>query len=133
DKEFVKCVKRKLGAEYYEEWRVNFPAEMSLLMANWEDCKRRFSGVDSETMFIAMPPKMYKKLPEEVEERLSEEQDGFDDAIVLTGADGVRVFDPVVNKVLGLIEEQMRRLREEGSQGARQLHAMLLVGGFSSS
>ncbi|GIQ93108.1 hypothetical protein KIPB_017344, partial [Kipferlia bialata] len=98
DKEFVKCVKRKLGAEYYDQWRAKYPAEMSLLMANWEESKRLFAGSGCDPMSIAMPPRMYKNLPDDVEERLCEEQDGYDDSIVLTGAEGVRVFDPVVDK-----------------------------------
>ncbi|GIQ82268.1 heat shock protein 70 family protein [Kipferlia bialata] len=133
DVEFLKFVRGKLGEEYYSEWCSKYPSEMAVLMSSWEKCKRNFSGPEDESMFIAMPPKMYKRLPVGVEDRLTDEQDGYDDCLVVTGPEAVAVFDPVVAKVLGCIEEQMKRLKEEGGDTNRQLKAMLLVGGFSAS
>ncbi|GIQ87358.1 heat shock protein 70 family protein [Kipferlia bialata] len=133
DKELVKWVKEKLGEEYFLEWTTKFPGEMAQLMAHWEASKRRYAGPEGESIDISMTPKMARKLPAEIEERLEEQQNGYGDSFIFTAPEMARVFDPVVDKVLALIEEQMRRLREEGAEGERELDAMLLVGGFSSS
>ncbi|GIQ91181.1 hypothetical protein KIPB_014319, partial [Kipferlia bialata] len=133
DVQFLEWLRERLGDEFFYECQAKYPAAMASLLESWEKTKRSFTG-DGEPVYIHLPGKIGRHLPDEVEERLEDLQDGEGDELVLSTKDFKTIFDPVVTKVLNCVVEQFRRLKREGGLGGDlRVDVMLLVGGFNES
>ncbi|KAI9271903.1 hypothetical protein BDA99DRAFT_595156 [Phascolomyces articulosus] len=124
DKKFHELLKTKLGPHVIEKMNLR---EMNGLMEYFtETIKPDFNGVDD--FYLELPRSVkVEELPENVRE---EDEDGYlDEAILKLSSQELKeqVFDPVVNKVLSLIERQYQQIPDG------RLDFLFLVGGFGSS
>ncbi|KAJ3029929.1 hypothetical protein HDV00_009343 [Rhizophlyctis rosea] len=75
-----------------------------------------------------VPDALYKLIPQSKLDELETHQDGISEDILLTSEDMQALCDPVVQKAVDLVQEQI----ETGAAGSR-IDTMFLVGGFASS
>lgn len=101
----------------------------STVLVNWESLKRQFKGAETfrnkEQITFPLPTALYNLMSDEYMEALEEQQGGIADEVFLKFEDMQAFFDPVVNKGLGLIEEQLAKCPNG------QCNKLFVVGGFS--
>ncbi|KAI9265076.1 hypothetical protein BDA99DRAFT_551405 [Phascolomyces articulosus] len=124
DNNFHELLKTKLGIHVMDKIT---PREMNTMMDYFiETIKPEFDEADDYYLELPRSVKV-KDLPSDVRKL---DYDGFlDDGILQFSGKELKkeVFDPVVNRVLSLIEHQYRQVPDG------QLHHLFLVGGFGSS
>ncbi|KAL7276609.1 hypothetical protein RUND412_000413 [Rhizina undulata] len=96
------------------------PVARNEMMRQWED-KVKFKFVDAED--IESYDLYIPGVPDNEEKGL---EAGF---LSLTGAAVKSIFDPTVDRIVDLVDEQIRKVRDKG----QKVSAIILVGGFGSS
>ncbi|KAI9275737.1 hypothetical protein BDA99DRAFT_601319 [Phascolomyces articulosus] len=125
DARYRELLKSKLGTHVMN--KVN-PREMNTMMEYFiGTIKSEFNGVDD--FFLELPRSIrVEDLPASV--RKQDQEDGYLDEGILKLSNlelKKKVFDPVVDKVISLIEQQYRKIHD------KRLEYLFLVGGFGSS
>ncbi|MFI8515340.1 Hsp70 family protein [Streptomyces sp. NPDC085460] len=118
--------------EIIEELAEHLPEALLDIMETWERAKLDFRPGDSDPIYIPIPAAIDRRLGAPARKRLSRKQDGVSNAIVVTAAETVELFDTVVPDILDLIDGQLKQLENVGAPDAPQ-PVVLLVGGFSAS
>ncbi|GIQ81679.1 heat shock protein 70 family protein [Kipferlia bialata] len=128
---FMQHVRHQLRDEddYVDRTLAKHPSDAASLHKEWELKKYQVSADGEDAVSIALPTHIVREMPSEVMERLediNEDADNHED-LFLSPEEQRSLFDPSLDGVLRLIEEQLDRV--EGAQ----VDLMLLVGGFSGS
>ncbi|KAI9271862.1 hypothetical protein BDA99DRAFT_557068 [Phascolomyces articulosus] len=124
DNLYRELIEAKLGIRVMS--KIN-PRELNGMMEFFIDTiKSEFNGVDD--FFLELPRSVrFEDLPASLRD---DDEDGYLDegVLKLTGQElKDQVFDPVINKVLALIDRQYKEIPD------RRLNFLFLVGGFGSS
>ncbi|OZJ04227.1 hypothetical protein BZG36_02962 [Bifiguratus adelaidae] len=117
DERFRDMLKRKFGDQFSN---ISQSAMDNMLDQFINQIKPEFDGMEDH----------YLQLPASVElADRNDENIGLEEGVLKLPADELneQVFDPIVNQVLQLIEDQLRQVTD------KQLSAIFLVGGFGSS
>ena len=134
DEEFLRFLASKIGQETIDDARNQEPESFMQLMRGWEEMKRSFQGrssfpVSRPYKSFVLPHLLYTLMSEKRISELEEMQSGFGEAVFITFPDMKTIFDPVVERTIALIEEQLGRCTEHGLS----VEKFFVVGGFSES
>ena len=120
DAAFLQLMERKYRA-VYTDWATSKPKDVLKLHKCWLTAKITFgSGGKTNRALIALPTSLHAALEE------AGELDGDDEDLELSEAEMKSIFDPIVDRILQLTEEQYQA-------SARRPTKLLLVGGFAGS
>jgi molecular chaperone DnaK (HSP70) len=120
DTGFTKLMERKFGAVFID-WAKSKPKDVVRLRKHWLTTKKVFgSGKAMDVSLVSLPPSLLRIL--ENEGLLDED----DDELELSEGEMKSIFDPIVDRILELTEEQYKT-------SARAPTKLLLVGGFAGS
>jgi len=115
DDEFFKFLRRKICC--FTRFENEHPAVALAFLKAWETVKYRFDGENGDED-VELPPALA-----EMWETEGGTSSGSYDELILTNKDMKSMFDPIVKRILELIEEKM----------VPDLTAIMVVGGFSES
>ncbi|KAI5843800.1 hypothetical protein DFP73DRAFT_550321 [Morchella snyderi] len=122
----------------------------TFLNGNFEDLVRSRLGRRFETLSVRKQNEIMKKFEEELKRDFTDSDDddviycpvggipddpiaGIDGGdLVITREEMKAIFDPVIDKIIPLVKNQVSNVEAKSSQGLR-LTSILLVGGFGSS
>ncbi|KAJ3350962.1 hypothetical protein GGF32_004575 [Allomyces javanicus] len=131
---FYAFLRRKIGDDAFEDLTLSPSLSNTWrdVESRWEGLKRAYKGAPPPgsnpshyTDVITFSLSLYKKIPEEYRAQLRADQ-GTDDELWITPDDMQSFFDPVVNKILAMVVEQLR--------GANTVvDYIFFVGGFGSN
>jgi molecular chaperone DnaK (HSP70) len=128
DREFLKVLRKVLGDRTIDSLREKHYGQMQYMIQNFcSDAKIPFTGEKSEFKSYEMDiedmvPAVKQYVTKEVQEKMEENEWCLE-----FGYDNIKsLFDPVVDRIIKLIQVQLDNNRETCS-------AMFLVGGFSQS
>ncbi|KAM3413956.1 hypothetical protein BST61_g10625 [Cercospora zeina] len=120
DLAFCELMQRRFGIDW--EWAfAPGKARQARVLREWEQIKRKF-GLES----MKSNEEIYCNLRNT---KSSEFYDEEDDAIILTHNDIRAMFDPLVRQVLGLVEDQVKKIESLGYRSNR----IYLAGGMTDS
>ncbi|EPS43601.1 hypothetical protein H072_2445 [Dactylellina haptotyla CBS 200.50] len=129
DEAFHRLLRQKIGPSFDNGgiWTPKKKGKGSQLMQKFEICKRTFGKDGNEVWFL--------ELPVNVED---DEENGIsDNELELTGNEMKSLFDPVVDNIIKLVQDQATKVKtEDGTGGSRlagKLTTVILVGGFGES
>ncbi|KAK6501249.1 hypothetical protein TWF481_009090 [Arthrobotrys musiformis] len=121
DEAFLRLLRKKIGPQFDDSriWNKKDIGRGSALMKTFDSIKRSFGQTTNDVWFI--------ELPVDVED---DEPNGImENELEFTATELQQLFDPVVNQVVALVEDQVSII-----EGARnQVSAIFLVGGFGES
>ncbi|RIA79239.1 hypothetical protein C1645_841196 [Glomus cerebriforme] len=130
DKEFIRFLEKKLGFAAVDEFRREHYGQYQYLIHNFfcprikfefrGDEKNDFHSIDLDIERTC--PALMKYVTDEIKEEMEED----DWLIEIEFDDILAMFDPVINKILKLIRDQLASTKQRCS-------AMFMVGGFSES
>src|SRR4051812_12236221 len=128
DDEFIKYLRKKLGDEPMDLLKDNNYGQMQYLIQQFiKNCKIPFTGDNPEFSYdfdIQYAAPILKQYVTDVKIRKTLEKDEW--VIEIDFETMKLIFEPVIQKILHLIEAQLKSNQETCS-------AMFLVGGFSES
>jgi hypothetical protein len=153
DKNFEQWFRAQVGKAVFDSWKERCPAEYLELMGQWETAKRGFRGSrqaaarvkspiralmhrmdqhfiakpKSPAVSISIPAKLLEGLDANAAAKLEEQNDGYDDRLLITQSQMKAFFDPVIDEVVQLVAAQ--NVLAGQCKGGK----VLLVGGFSGS
>ncbi|GIQ79965.1 heat shock protein 70 family protein, partial [Kipferlia bialata] len=113
DASFREWVCDKLTPEQVDKAERERPKDMQSLYTAWDNAKKEVGREDTDDVYIPIPVGIYKSLPQEVQFRLEEEQDGYDTDLVLTDEDAKEIFEPTVQRIIALIRQMDARVQDE--------------------
>lgn len=123
DRQFHQWMSRKFGANF-DRLKFEKKGPGSRFMKDFEVNKRDFgSSDDLDQVYeinLVMPGVSY-----------SDHYDDDESVVKLTGRDMLGFFEPVVDKVISLLDKQMRLANKAG--GSSSINRVILVGGFGDS
>ncbi|RUP43429.1 hypothetical protein BC936DRAFT_137194 [Jimgerdemannia flammicorona] len=129
DENFFKFLETKCGATVVSQFREKKPgAWCQSIVQPWENIKKRFSGLTSTDQDIEAPSSLTYLMTTAERGRFEQQSDG---AIRITVKDMLAIFDPVVNQVIDLIEQQIDRC--DINLSGSKIDKIVLVGGFGNS
>jgi molecular chaperone DnaK (HSP70) len=132
NKAFLEIAAEKLGG--FDTLAQIASAKSSAFMdflANWERAKLTVRLDPHDDLYISIPTALDRLLNDEIRRKLSSEQEGIDDHLILTPADLTRIFECVIPNVLHLIDQQIAEIQNSGRRSTGEL--IILVGGFGAS
>ncbi|KAF2163638.1 hypothetical protein M409DRAFT_25826 [Zasmidium cellare ATCC 36951] len=118
DRELDKLLVRRFGSA----WKSVKASRRGNFLRRWEDVKKSFNG-DTNGRPQRLGPVFMDGVPNS---EFYDDEDGF---VLLSGKDIKDVFDPTVEQVIGLVEQQRDMIRAQG----KRLDRLVLVGGFGDS
>ncbi|CAG8700823.1 733_t:CDS:2 [Cetraspora pellucida] len=129
DKEFLKFIGGKVGLHAFSELKTNHYNQIQYLLQEFffRRIKRKFNGKQSEWKTIKLNLLKYcSKLQDYVTGDRKTEMENAGWTVKIDFPSVKEMFDPVVNKILEMISDQLKASKEKCS-------AIFLVGGFSES
>ncbi|KAL7754003.1 hypothetical protein RI367_000936 [Sorochytrium milnesiophthora] len=151
DENFLQFFAKKVGMEAFERAIAEKYEDIFAVLKSWEPIKRSFKGAahygvvggdaaadgaEEERESINIPNKIYSWMSEEQKAKLGEEQEGFDDAVMISPTEMQSFFDPVIDKIEGLVDVMLSRcppVDSASSKSGTQVNKIMCVGGFSES
>ncbi|GIQ86534.1 hypothetical protein KIPB_008407 [Kipferlia bialata] len=129
DREFLQYVRGCIGAEHYDRWLEYYPEELPELISSWRHMKYLVPDApgDDESSDGIWPDSITVHMPRMMEYVVEEDGGGRDiyDEFEVSRVQMQRLFEPVVEKVLTLIDTHLTALAE---QGETQVRALVLTG-----
>ncbi|MFD8882334.1 Hsp70 family protein [Streptomyces erythrochromogenes] len=125
-------VSRFGGAEVLQDLRERFPEALLDLTDAWERAKLHIRMDQHDPIYLNIPAAIDRHLGGPMRRRLARQQNGTNDAIVITADEARALFDNVVPDVLDLIDDQLTEMYKTRTEDS-QREVVLLVGGFSTS
>ncbi|KAK6518323.1 hypothetical protein TWF506_005483 [Arthrobotrys conoides] len=121
DQAFLELLRRKIGPDFDDEqiWNKKDIGRGSNLMKTFDLIKRSFGQTTNDVWFIELP----------VEVANDEENGIYDNELEFTVEELQELFDPVVEKIIRLVEDQIHCIHNAG----QPVSAIFLVGGFGES
>ncbi|EPS43619.1 hypothetical protein H072_2450 [Dactylellina haptotyla CBS 200.50] len=121
DEGFLRLLRKKIGPEFDDErvWRKKYINPSSPLMREFDRIKKSFGQTGQRAWYL--------DLPVEVED--DEDEGIFDNELMFTVEDLKILFDPVVDKIIQLVDGQV----EAVSRNSATVSKVFLVGGFGES
>ncbi|KAF2768063.1 actin-like ATPase domain-containing protein [Teratosphaeria nubilosa] len=119
---FEDHVRERIGKERFDNMKEKKPKTFNMGLRYFEEfVKRNFN--EDEHVEINVP---FPGLPDD-------EEAGLDSGFLIMSAEQIKgIFEPVVNKVLELVEGQVNAIRSKG-ETERAIKGIILVGGFGQS
>jgi len=128
DDAFLDAMARRIPG--FDAYRQAEPAELLRgLMAKWELLKRSFDGTTDA--ILDLPPKLARALDKAKAEASGYDEEDDEDAygrLTLSAADVRGIFEPVLVKIMSLIDAQNAEAADRGG-----IDCLFLVGGFADS
>lgn len=134
----------QVGEETFDAWKPAHPADFALVMRKFEAAKCSFTGAEpipvggdddeSEDDYlgpawsILIPPSLHSQIQQGYLDVLNVEQHSTD-SIILRPQEMRQLFDPIVQRVVELVVQQVHELGEAGTPASQVLGA----GGFMTS
>ncbi|RHZ83821.1 hypothetical protein Glove_87g244 [Diversispora epigaea] len=127
DDQFIKYLRMLLGNETIDSLIENYYGQLQYLVQEFcQHAKMPFTGDDIDFSFELDLENISNILLEFINDNVKQEMENIEWLIKLDYETIKSMFDPVIQRILGLINTQLENSREECS-------IMLLVGGFSQS
>ncbi|KAF3318987.1 hypothetical protein TWF173_005397 [Orbilia oligospora] len=121
DEAFLQLLRQKIGPEFDNDqvWSKKDIGRGSSLMKHFDSIKRSFGQTTNNQWFIDLPVSI-----------ANDESNGIiDNELEFTAEELQSLFDPVVGKVVRLVEDQVYNVEKTG----QRVSAIFLVGGFGES
>ncbi|KAI9137240.1 hypothetical protein BKA69DRAFT_936548 [Paraphysoderma sedebokerense] len=127
DANFFNYIRKVIGYGPFEKFRTSpqFRHAFDKLDSDWETMKRQFAGESTYNFnpydHINLPHSLLKIMPADKVEAIP------DDGIRIGLKEMKSFFDPVIDKILKLVKDQISQLKEEGHGS---IDFLFIVGGF---
>jgi molecular chaperone DnaK (HSP70) len=105
---------------------------LSEIIDAWENAKLHISLDQMDAIYLPLPAAIDRQLDDEGRRMLASQQEGVDDAIVVTAVEARKAFDTVVSEILGIVDAQLNEMKNQ-RRGAPGKELIVLVGGFGAS
>ncbi|KAJ3008556.1 hypothetical protein HKX48_008476 [Thoreauomyces humboldtii] len=131
DNRFIHWLGRKVGEDALTQLKEERGRDYMTVLMDWERIKRQFKGPETfanvQHTALSIPAGLYNLMSDASQSALEDEQDGVSDDVYITLEDMKTFFDPVVDKILDLVQRQLDRCP------TKRCNKLFAVGGFSGS